>query len=157
MIGFILSASLLLFAAAPQAPAAPAVESAAMQHATGTFDVTLTPVPPAADTPPGMPGRMTIDKTFHGGVEGRSVGEMLATMEGASGAYVALERVTATINGRSGTFAMVHVGVVDQGASDLSIKIVPGSGTGEFAGIAGIFHLTIANGGHSYDLEYSLP
>ncbi len=158
MIGAILSAPLLFLAAAP-AQAAPAAtdERPAMSHATGTFDATITPVEPAPNAAPGAPGRMLISKSFHGGITGVSAGEMLATMEGQSGAYVALERVTATIDGRSGAFTLLHQGVVDQGAHNLSISIVPGSGSGELNGISGIFHLTIVGGEHRYDLEYSLP
>jgi hypothetical protein len=129
-----------------------------MHHARGTFDVTITPVPPAPDTAPDVPGRMTLSKVFHGDLTGTGTGEMLATMAPeASGAYVAMERVTGSIDGHAGSFALVHRGLMDKGAQDLTITIVPGSGTGELAGIAGVFHLTIAGGEHRYDLAYSLP
>jgi hypothetical protein len=82
---------------------------------------------------------------------------MLATLEGQSGAYVALERVEGTLDGRHGSFALVHRGLVDDGAQDLAIIVAPGSGAGELAGLAGTFHLTIEGGEHRYDLEYSLP
>lgn len=128
-----------------------------MQHARGTFDVTITPIPPAAEARPDAPGRMTLSKVFHGDVEGTAEGEMLATLVGQSGAYVALERVHGMVGDRAGSFALVHRGVMDAGVQDLSITVVPGSGTGELAGIAGTFHLTIEGGEHRYDLEYSLP
>lgn len=129
-----------------------------MQHATGRFEVTITPVQPAADAAPGTPGRMILAKTFHGGIHGVGSGEMLATMAPEqSGAYVALERVTGSVDGHAGSFAMVHRGVMDKGAQELSITIVPGSGTDDLAGITGVFHLTIEGGEHRYDLEYSLP
>jgi hypothetical protein len=132
-------------------------EPAMSRHATGTFDVTITPVQPPADAAPGAPGRMLLAKTFHGGIAGTGSGEMLATLEGASGAYVALERVTGSVDGHAGSFALVHRGLVDGGAQELLITIVPGSGTGDLAGIVGEFHLTIEGGEHRYDLEYSLP
>lgn len=129
-----------------------------MQHATGTFDVTITPVQPAPDAAPGAPGRMLLAKTFHGGIEGAGAGEMLATMgPEQSGAYVALERVTGAVDGHAGSFALAHKGLMDKGAQDLSIVIVPGAGTGDLTGISGVFHLTLADGEHRYDLEYSLP
>ena len=129
-----------------------------MQHATGTFEVTITPVQPAADAAPGAPGRMLLAKIFHGGVEATGAGEMLATMTPEqSGAYVALERVTGSVDGQVGSFALLHRGVMDRGAQELSITIVPGSGTEALSGIAGVFHLTIESGVHRYDLEYSLP
>lgn len=83
---------------------------------------------------------------------------MLATMApGASGAYVALERVNGTLDGHAGSFALVHRGLMDKGAQELLITVVPGSGTDALEGISGVFHLTIEGGEHRYDLEYSLP
>lgn len=129
-----------------------------MSHATGTFDVKITPVQPAPDAAPDAPGRMLLSKTFHGGIEGAGIGEMLATMAPErSGAYVAMERVTGSVDGLTGSFALVHRGLMDKGAQNLSIAIVPGSGTGDLTGIAGVFHLTIDGGEHRYDLEYDLP
>ncbi|CAN5267966.1 hypothetical protein BH10PSE1_BH10PSE1_14810 [soil metagenome] len=130
----------------------------ATQQTTGTFDVRITPVQPASDAAPDAPGRMLLAKTFQGGMEGVGAGEMLATMgPERSGAYVALERVTGSVDGRSGSFALVHKGLMDKGAQDLSIVIVPGSGTDDLTDISGVFHLTIADGEHRYVLEYSLP
>jgi hypothetical protein len=101
---------------------------------------------------------MTLSKVFHGDLTGAGTGEMLATMApGASGAYVAMERVNGSLDGHEGSFALVHRGLMDKGAQDLLITIVPGSGTGDLTGIAGVFHLTIEGGEHRYDLEYSLP
>ena len=127
------------------------------RHATGTFDVSITPVPPTDGAPPDAHGRMTLTKTFHGGIEAVGEGEMLGMMSpDQSGAYVALERVRGAIDGRAGTFALVHRGVMDHGAQELSITVVPGSGTGELTGLGGVFHLTITGGEHRYDLEYTL-
>ena len=149
MLGLILAAMLVM---------APQTGETDMRHARGTFDVTITPVQPAPETAPDVPGRMTLSKTFHGDLTGNGAGEMLATMApGASGAYVAMERVSGSIDGHEGSFALVHRGLMDKGAQDLLITIVPGSGTGDLTGIAGVFHLTIEGGEHRYDLEYSLP
>ena len=129
-----------------------------MHHARGTFDVAIAPVQSSADAAPDVPGRMLLSKTFHGGIDGTSAGEMLATLgPEQSGAYVAIERVTGSVDGHAGSFALVHRGLMDKGAQDLSITIVPGSGTRDLAGITGVFHLTIEGGEHRYDLEYSLP
>lgn len=127
-----------------------------MRHARGTFDIKMTPIPAEPEQSSGF-GRMRIAKTFHGDIIGTGNGEMLATMnEQHSGAYVAMERIDATINGRIGAFSLVHRGMMDEGAHDLSIAIVPGSGSGELEGISGVFHLTIEAGVHHYDLEYNL-
>lgn len=127
-------------------------------QASGTFNVTITPVTPADGAATDLPGRMTLTKTFHGGLTGTGEGEMLGAMgPDQSGAYVAMERVRGALDGREGTFLLVHRGVMDRGAQDLSITIVPGSGTGALEGLTGVFHLTIAGGEHRYVLDYTLP
>ncbi len=138
---------------------APNVQDTPMtQHARGTFEVSIVPASPADGAAPDSPGRMTLTKTFSGDINATGEGEMLAILgPDQSGAYVALERVRGAVNGRIGTFALVHRGVMDRGAQDLSITVVPGSGTGDLTSLAGVFHLTIADGEHRYDLEYTLP
>ncbi len=128
-----------------------------MSHAVGTFEVQITPIAPDADARGGAPGRMRLAKTFHGDLQGEGAGEMLGLLKDGSGAYVAMERVSGVLEGRRGAFALVHRGVMEAGAQDLLITIVPGSGEGELAGIAGVFHLKIEGGVHRYQLEYSLP
>jgi hypothetical protein len=151
-------AALLAAALLVASQTSPSTGETEMRHARGTFDVTITPVPPAPETAPDVPGRMTLAKVFHGDLTGAATGEMLATMApGASGAYVAMERVNGTLDGRAGGFALVHRGLMDQGAQDLLITVVPGSGTGALEGIAGVFHLIIEGGEHRYVLDYSLP
>lgn len=127
-----------------------------MARASGTFDVTLTPL--ATDAGDDAPGRMSLDKRFHGDLEGTSKGEMLTAgteVEGSAG-YVAIERVTGTLHGRSGTFVLQHSGTLTRGAPQLSITVVPDSGTGELVGLAGTMAIEIAGGKHSYDFEYTL-
>jgi hypothetical protein len=122
---------------------------------TGTFDVSLTPNS-AADAPF---GGMAIAKNFHGPLNGTSVGQMLAErtpVEGSAG-YVALERVTATLAGRSGSFVLQHSGTMDRGAQSLAITVVPDSGTGGLTGITGRMHIRIEGGVHHYDFTYRLP
>ena len=128
-----------------------------MSHAVGTFEVQITPIAPDADAPGGAPSRMRLAKTFHGDLQGEGAGEMLGLLKDGSGAYVAMERVSGVLEGRRGAFALVHRGGMEAGAQDLLITIVPGSGEGELAGIAGVFHLKIEGGVHRYQLEYSLP
>lgn len=151
-LGLLLATTLSL-----SAPQITETRNQAMAHATGTFDVQITPITPDPDTQAGAHGRMRLAKTFHGGLAGTGAGEMLAVREGQSGAYVAMERVTGVLDGRSGGFSLVHRGVMDAGGQELLITIVPGSGSGDLAGIDGVFHLTVADGEHRYDLEYSLP
>jgi hypothetical protein len=125
-------------------------------HATGTFTVNLAPLPLHAPDP--TRARFSIDKQFSGDLAGTSQGEMLTAgtdVKGSAG-YVAIERVTATLHGKSGSFALQHSGSMNRGTPSLLITIVPDSGTGDLAGIAGTFSLDIADGLHSYDLEYTL-
>jgi hypothetical protein len=128
-------------------------------RAAGTFEVKLTS-PSAPDKAQGSTlGRMTIDKRFEGDLVGTSRGEMLTAMtdvEGSAG-YVAIERVTGKLRGRSGSFALQHSGTTARGAQQLSITVVPDSGTGELAGIDGKMTIRITDGKHFYDFEYTLP
>jgi hypothetical protein len=123
--------------------------------ATGTFEVKLTPL----TAPDAMPGRMSIDKQFHGDLEATSQGEMLmaaAAVQGSAG-YVAIERVAGTLHGRRGTFLLQHNATMTRGAGDLNIIVIPDSGTGELAGLTGKMNIIIAaGGGHSYELDYSV-
>ena len=127
-------------------------------HATGPFDVKLTPQDDKSADP--LLARMTINKQFHGDLEGESKGQMLSagTAVKGSAAYVAIEKFTGTLQGRSGSFILQHSATLTRGAPQLSITVVPDSGTGQLAGIAGTMTINIADGGkHSYDFEYTLP
>ena len=132
------------------------------QIAKGPFDVKLNPQPLAVedDGEGAARGRMSLDKRFHGDLDATSKGEMLTAMSGTQGSagYVAIEKVTGTLDGRAGTFALQHSATMTRGAPDLRIIVVPDSGTGALAGLAGTMKIVIAEGGkHFYELEYSLP
>ncbi|MDT7602222.1 MAG: hypothetical protein QOF61_219 [Acidobacteriota bacterium] len=126
-------------------------------HASGTFEVKLAP---QVDDKVGDPtvGRMSIDKQFHGNLEATSKGQMLAVttdVKGSAG-YVAMERVDGTLDGRSGTFALQHSGTMTRGAAQLSVAVVPDSGTGQLIGLAGKMTINIVEGKHFYEFEYTL-
>jgi hypothetical protein len=126
-------------------------------HAKGTFDVKV--IPQAQDDAAGGPfGRLFLDKQFHGDLDGGSKGQMLASGTGAdgSGAYVALELVSGTLNGRRGTFVLQHNGTMTKGVATMRVTIVPDSGTDQLIGLAGKMTIVIAGGKHSYELEYTL-
>jgi hypothetical protein len=128
-------------------------------RARGTFDVKLKPLKGYAAAGDSTRGRMSIDKLFEGDLEGTSVGEMITASTSVKGSavYVAIERVRGTLHGRSGTFALVHTGVMTRGVPSLTIVVVPDSGTGDLAGITGTMAINIEDGSHSYELEYHLP
>lgn len=128
------------------------------KHATGTFEVKMNPQGPEDNVGDPTVARMSLDKQFHGDLEATSKGQMLAAgtdVEGSAG-YVALERVNGTLHGHSGTFALQHSGTMTRGAAQLTITVVPDSGTGELVGIAGKLMINIVDGKHFYDFEYSL-
>src|SRR5277367_2366292 len=105
----------------------------------GTFDVKLAPLDPADQAHGSTLARMSIDKQFHGDLEATSKGQMLSAgtdVKGSAG-YVAIERVTGTLHGRAGGFVLQHTGIMMRGAPELSIVVVPDSGSGELVGVAG--------------------
>jgi hypothetical protein len=129
------------------------------QHASGTFDVKASPLPPEETAGGAAIGRFVLDKQFHGDLEAVSQGEMLSAGDPKTGTagYVAIEHVTGTLQGRTGSFAMQHFGTMEGGKFDLNVIVVPGSGTGDLAGISGTMKIIIANGKHSYEFDYTLP
>jgi hypothetical protein len=131
-----------------------------MIHAQGTFEVKLTPQKPDnQEAECANLGRMSIDKKFSGDLEATSKGEMLSAMTDVKGSagYVALERVSGKLHGRSGTFVLQHTGTMTRGAVELSVAVVPDSGTGQLVGLAGRMSIRIDAGKHFYEFEYTLP
>lgn len=127
-------------------------------RATGTFEVNLTPQPKAAGEEPSL-SRLLLAKQFQGDLEGSAQGQMLAARTGVdnSAGYVALERVTGALHGQRGSFVLQHGGLMNRGAGQLSITVVPDSGSDALAGLAG--SMTIAqdaDGKHTYVFEYTL-
>jgi len=125
-------------------------------RARGTFEVKMTPQEQPEDMPA---GRMMIDKQFQGDLEGTSKGQMLMAGSSSvknSAGYVAIEKVTGTLNGRRGSFYLQHTGVMTRGVGDLTITVIPDSGTDQLAGLSGKMNIIIAEGKHSYEFEYTL-
>jgi hypothetical protein len=128
-------------------------------HATGTFEVKLTPLDPAFKAEDNSIGRYSIDKQFRGALEATSKGEMLSgmgTVKG-SGGYVAIERITGTLDGRTGTFILQHNGTMQNGIYHLNVIVIPDSGTAQLTGLQGTMEIIIKDAKHSYDFTYSLP
>jgi Protein of unknown function (DUF3224) len=127
------------------------------QRASGTFEVKMTAQP--ADDNAAVIGRFSLDKKFYGDLDGTSLGEMLAigTEVAGSAGYVAMERVSAKLNGRNGNFALQHSGTMNRGAAELSVTVVPDSGTGELIGLSGRMDIKITEGNHFYEFDYTLP
>ena len=129
------------------------------QTAKGTFEVTLQPLPFEGADPQGHLGRMAIDKRIAGDLVATTRGEMLSALSATkgSGGYVAVERVTGTLQGRSGSFVLQHTGLMNRGTPTLSVVVVPDSGTEELTGIEGEFTIIVEGKQHSYEFAYRLP
>ena len=132
-------------------------ESAMNQHATGTFEVKLTPQDDKSEDK--SLGRMKIEKQWHGDLEGTSNGQMLTggDVQTGSAGYVAIEKFTGTLKGRRGTFLLQHSATMTKGKGDLTIIVVPDSGTDELKGISGNLTIKIEGGKHFYDFDYTVP
>lgn len=141
------------------APKTDKKEKLVTKHASGTFDVKVNPQAPDEKVGDPTVGRMSLDKQLHGDLEGTSKGQMLVTgteVQGSAG-YVAMERVIGTLHGRKGTFALQHSGTMTRGTAQLSVTVVPDSGTGELVGLAGKMGINIVDGKHLWDFEYTMP
>jgi hypothetical protein len=129
------------------------------QQVKGPFDVKRTATE-SVDAGGGAAfGRMRFEKRFHGGLDASSVVEMLSAGNPASGSagYVAVEHLTGSLQGRTGSFMLQHYGVMEQGRSSLTLSVVPGTGTGELAGLRGRMQIDIAeDGAHAYTFDFSL-
>lgn len=127
--------------------------------ARGSFVVDIKPQGDADASEGVSLGRMSLDKRFEGDLEATGCGQMLTAMTPVKGSagYVAIERVTGTLHSRRGSFVFQHSGSMDKGWQQLSIAVVPDSGSGELAGLTGTFQLSIVDGKHLYEFEYSLP
>ena len=133
-------------------------------HAKGSFDVKMTPAEPTEFEKANDIARLTSDKTWHGDFEGVSHGEMItgSTASPGSMAYVAIERMTGKLNGRQGSFTFAHRASMMKGdapsAGELSVTVIPNSGTRELTGLAGLLMIQIdAQGKHTWSFDYSLP
>ena len=130
-----------------------------MWMVSGEFEVKMSPQ--KADNPEAESaglGRMSLDKQYRGELEATGKGEMMSVMTEVkgSGVYVAIERVNGTLSGRSGSFLLYHRGVMSRGVPELSIKVVPDSGTGDLSGLTGDMQIRMPDGKHFYDFNYNL-
>jgi hypothetical protein len=128
------------------------------QQATGAFTVAMNPSPPYETAEGVQLGRVSIDKVFTGDLVGQSHVEMLSAMTPVKGSagYVAIERVTGSLHGRSGTFVLQHSGTMTRGKPELVVSVVPDSGTGALEGIAGRLAIEITGGNHFYSFDYTI-
>jgi hypothetical protein len=125
------------------------------RRAIGTFTTAFEPLTSDDD----FIGRMRVRKTIAGDLTGEGLAEMMSVgtaVEGSAG-YVAIDRITGTLDGRAGSFVLQHFGLMDRGAGTLTVRVVPDSGTGELTGLTGSFAIVNEGGVHSYTFDYELP
>lgn len=130
-----------------------------VNRASGTFEVKLSPLSTYDESDDSGLGRMSLDKRFRGDLDATSKGEMLTALTPVAGSagYVAMERVTGTLHGLSGSFILKHDGTMRRGSPTLMVHVVPDSATGELEGLEGEMVIDIMGGRHSYTLSYTLP
>lgn len=126
------------------------------KKASGTFEVKLLPL--EGHSPDASPKILSIDKKFQGELDAESTGQMLAAGTNVSGSagYVAIEKVTGTLNGKKGSFILQHTGIMTRGTPQLTVTILPDSGTDELTGISGEMSIKIENGKHFYEFKYTI-
>jgi hypothetical protein len=130
-----------------------------MPIARGSFDVKMSPQPADFREDAAFLGRLILDKQFHGDLEATSVGQMLAARgdQPASAGYVAIECVTGTLHGRTGSFILQHSGHSSPSGQSLTINVVADSGTEQLKGLSGTMTIAIApDGAHSYAFDYAV-
>lgn len=127
--------------------------------ARGGFEVKIGPPEPQA-SPPDGPAlfKRSLSKQYSGDLTGSAIGAMqfVGKPEIGEAAYTALESFVGQLQGRKGSFALAHLGLMSGGKQDLRINIAPGSGSGELSGIGGELLLRIEAGEHFYELNYRL-
>jgi hypothetical protein len=155
-------ATLLLFPLLALAASIQARVGAMTHHATGSFEVSMTPEAQNAAPPGGIPtSRLGLSKKFSGGLDGTTTGTMIAVgtpKPGAAAAYVAIDQFVGKLDGKSGGFVLVHRGTMTKaGSADLQVIVAPDSGTGELEGLTGTLNIRVEGGKHDYDFNYTLP
>jgi Protein of unknown function (DUF3224) len=127
-------------------------------RAVASFDLDkFEPEPPYREQEGVRHNRSRIEKTFRGDIEGHGSVEMLAAQADGGAGYVALEHIAGTVNGRTGSFTLLHIGTMAGDEQWARWPVVPGSGTGDLRTIGGEARIDIdAEGHHTLTLDYDL-
>ena len=126
--------------------------------AVGTVEVTMNPEPAYDSNEGASIARVSIKKQFSGDLRASSTVEMIGArslLEKGSAGYVAIERVTGSLFGKSGSFVLQHSGTMTRGKGELRVSVVPDTGTDELKGLSGLMTIEISEGNHSYVFDYS--
>jgi hypothetical protein len=107
----------------------------------------------------GQLSRIEISYTYQGDIEGEATVQYLIVDNGNNkGSFVALEKVTGSVGGRSGSFVFQHTGTFDNGNIKGTLAVIPGSGTDDLSGLRGQATIEVAKHLETYPitLEYEL-
>ncbi|GAB2512095.1 DUF3224 domain-containing protein [Lysobacter humi (ex Lee et al. 2017)] len=129
-----------------------------MPTAKGRFSIQKIPQPMLDLGGDAQAMHLRFDKQFEGALKATGVVQFMAVGNPSKGsaAYVAVERIDGTLDGRRGSFMTRHPGVMDAGAMSLDLAVVPQSGNGELEGLRGTMSIDIIDGEHFYTLDYQL-
>jgi Protein of unknown function (DUF3224) len=127
----------------------------------GTFSTSdMAPTDYVPEITTGLPtGHLHLVKTYRGAVTGRSITQFSCAFDQATGVggYVAMESFEGTVDGRQGTFNFMHSATTSgQDRSNEFGVIVPGSGTGELAGITGAVRIVMDADGERMEFDHNL-
>lgn len=121
--------------------------------AKGAFEVKLEPQ--KDENAPA--GRMLINKKYTGDVEGTGTGQMISKRTDRGVAiYSAIEEFEGSVNGKAGSFTLIHNGYMSSEKQSLEIKILQGSGGGELVNISGSMEIIQKDGEHEFVLNYEM-
>ena len=130
-----------------------------MPTARGPMEVNIEPEEPFLEQDGLKLNRNIVHKQFSGDMAGTSEAQMIAAFTATPGSagYVAIEHFTGSVGGKSGSFVLQHSGTMNRGDAQLTVTMVPDSGTGELTGISGTLEIDNEDGNHSYVVDYELP
>lgn len=127
-----------------------------MPIVSGTFDVKMNPEPPSFDDDGVTIARATFDKTFHGPLSATGRVDFVSVRAGDDAAYVAIERIAGTLDGRAGSFVVTHRALAGAAGRTLAVDVVPGTGRGALVGLRGALTIEIVDRVHHYTFDYAL-
>ena len=82
--------------------------------------------------------RAHIRKSFHGDLSGTgNLMYVMTYLDGGVASFTGFEKVVGSLGGLTGSFVLRHTGFFDGEKATAEYEVVPGSGTGELAGLSG--------------------
>lgn len=122
-----------------------------------TFEIVSWDEQPYADGEPKLTETVAT-KTFTGGIEGEAtVRYLMIYRPDGTTPIIGLERVTGRIGERTGSFVLRHTGMDEGGAATVTCEVVPGSGTGELAGLRGTGRFSAKAMRVEFSFDYEWP